>query len=320
MKNLKIQSVQFNYLQKSFTEWLDILGYAAPTVNSLPIHIRELLHYLEQQGCSQITQLTNKHVNNFLKYLLTRPNLTKGGGGLSSSTINKTVQAINTFIRYLNTTGKYQLDINTKRIENNIAERSILTQEEIKELYEITYETRRAAGVQYGQRDRAMLTLYYGCGLRRNEAINLNINDINKERSILHVKNGKGNKERLVPITPTNMDYLMTYLEEGRYWFLENHNQVTYYKKPRHKENTDNEAFLLGKSGKRIQDGLYGRLQTLKERAKITKPVGLHTLRHTIATHLLTAGMDIEEIAKFLGHATLESTQIYTHLTISEDN
>ena len=305
MKNLEIQSVQFNYLQKSFKEWLDILGYAEGTVITLPIHVRELLHYLEQQGCTQITQLTNKHVTSFLKYLLTRPNLTKGGGGLSSSTINKTIQAINTV---------------TKQLETIVAERTILTRGEISELYEATYEIKRSTGVHFGQRDRAMLAVFYGCGLRRNEAIHLNIDDINKERNLLHVTKGKGNKERLVPITPSNMDYLITYLEEGRYWFLENHTQRTYYKKPRLKENTDNEAFFLSNRGKRMNYGFYTRLTTLKNRIGIAAPIGLHALRHSIATHLLDAGMDIEEIAKFLGHATLESTQIYTHLTMSGDN
>ena len=75
-----------------------------------------------------------------------------------------------------------------------------------------------------------MLTVFYGCGLRKSEATRLNVDDINKERNLLIVRKGKGNKQRLVPITPNNMDYLMTYLEEGRYWFLENHEQRTYYK------------------------------------------------------------------------------------------
>lgn len=319
MKNLPIKSVHFNYLQNSFKEWLDILGYAESTVKTLPIHVRELFHYLEHtESVSQINQIKQKHITNFLKHLIIRPNLTKGGGGLSSSSINKTIQAINTFVKYLNTTGKYELDIVTKQIETIVEERTILTQEEIKALYQATYETNRGAGLPFGQRDRAMLSVFYGCGLRRMEAVGLNIDDINKERGLLHVKNGKGNKERLVPITPSNMDYLITYLEEGRYWFLENHDQQTNYKKPRKKEETHNESFFLSNRGQRMKDGFYLRLKELKNRIGIEHPVGLHTLRHSIATHLLEAGMEIEEIAKFLGHATLESTQIYTHIAENE--
>lgn len=317
MKKLQVKSTQYNYLEKSFREWLDILGYSSRTVESLPDHIRELLHHLENyQNIHQINQVKQAHVNEFLKYLLTRPKQDKkGGGGLNSNSINKIIQSINTFIRYLNTTGKYEIYITTKKLKEDTEIRTILTEKEIKALYEATYENaKRGTGLPFEQRDRAMLTIFYGCGLRKTEATNLNIDDINRERSILIVRKGKGNKQRLVPITPGNMDYLMTYLEEGRYWFLENHEQRTYYKKPRLKTNTANNSFFLNEKGQRIANGFYNRIYHLKDLAGIEKQVSPHTLRHSIATHLLSAGMDIEEIAKFLGHSTLRSTQIYTQI------
>ena len=315
MKKLQVHSTQFNYLQRSFKEWLDILGYSQRTVESLPIHIRELFNHLEQQGCSQISQVKQYHINQFLKHLLTRPKAQKGGGGLNTNSINKIIQAINTFIKYINTTGKYEIYISTKTLKQETETRSILSTGEIKQLYEATYENnKRGTGIPFEQRDRAMLTIFYGCGLRKTEATNLNIDDINKERNLLIVRKGKGNKQRMVPITPTNMSYLIAYLEEGRYWFLENHAQRTWYKKPRQKQNTIKEAFFLNERGGRIANGFYNRIYHLKDLAGIEKQVSPHTLRHSIATHLLTAGMEIEEIAKFLGHSSLESTQIYTHI------
>ena len=321
MKKLPIKSTQFNYLEKSFREWLDILGYSPRTVESLPTHIRELFNHLEStQHITQINQVKQQHINQFLKHLLTRPKEQKGSGGLNSNSINKIIQAVNTFIKYINTTGKYEIYITTKKLKEDTLERTILTEKEIKQLYQSTYDnTKRGAGLPFEQRDRAMLTIFYGCGLRKTEATNLNIDDINKERNLLIVRKGKGNKQRLVPITPNNMDYLMTYLEEGRYWFLENHSQRTYYKKPRLKENTTSNSFFLNTRGQRIANGFYNRIYHLKDLAGIEKQVSPHTLRHSIATHLLRAGMEIEEIAKFLGHSSLESTQIYTHIVKEQE-
>ena len=77
----------------------------------------------------------------------------------------------------------------------------------------------------------------------------------------------------------------------------------------------DPQTLFITVTGKRMGPaGLYERIRLLRRRAKINKPMGLHTLRHSIATHLLQSGMKLEQIAKFLGHSTLESTQIYTHI------
>ena len=146
-----------------------------------------------------------------------------------------------------------------------------------------------------------MLSIFYGCGLRRNEARHLDLKDIQITNNLIHVRKGKGSKERLIPLTPGNMEYISTYIEESRPLFLEK------------KTNNKEEAFFVSSRGTRIQ-GFYQRIDLLKQAAGIEKPLGLHTLRHSIATHLLHAGMEIEDIARFLGHSTLESTQIYTHI------
>lgn len=318
MKHLTIETLQYRYLEKSFGEWLDILGYAGPTVATLPVHVRELLHYLEtQRKVTSIKAVTAQDIHAFLKYLALRPNQ-RQGGALSSSSINKTILAVMTFNRYLYTTGRHSLEISLRRLEGEENPRTILTKEEINELYEATYETNRTAGRPFGQRDRAMLAVFYGCGLRKNEGTRLDVQDLLTDRHLLHVRQGKGRKERLVPVTPRNMEYLTDWLEEGRDWFLEDHHQGHWKRKkglplPK-KTNTDDEAFFLNTRGRRMQSGFYQRLDRLRERTEIEKHFGLHSLRHSIATHLLQAGMEIEDISRFLGHSTLESTQIYTHI------
>ena len=317
MKQLPINNPSFEYLQHSFAQWLDILGYSPSAVKSYPVRVRELLHHCEAQGVLSLKQLTAGHVDDFVKYLVTRPNQSKGGG-LSGNMLNHCITSIHLFSRYLYTTGKLALDLNIKRLQSDAQERVILTPEEVKALYTASYQTRRGAGREYGQRDRAMLAVLYGCGLRKAEATHLNVSDINRDRSTLHVRKGKGRKERLVPISPASMEYITAYLEEGRYWFMEDHNLASWYIKKgqsfEQKANIDQEAFFLNQCGRRLTNGFYRRLTLLLEGAGIDKAVSLHTLRHSIATHLIEAGMDIEDIARFLGHKSLRSTQIYTHI------
>ena len=316
MKKLDIQTPSYQYIENSFKEWLDVLGYAESTVKSLPVHIRELFHYLEQQQITAIKAVKPKHISEFLRYLKTRPNL-KFGGGLSSSNINKSILAINTFARYLSATGKHYLDIHPRRVAADTQPRIILNTTEIKALYEATYEQSRENSVAMGQRDRAIIAIFYGCGMRKNEGTRLNTEDILIEKGLVLVRKGKGNKERFVPIAGKHLEDVQRYIEEGRNWFLEDHSECAFYYrdgKPRpKKKNTDDEAFFLGMNGTR-KKSFYQRLDVLRQRAGIEKEIGLHSLRHSIATHLLQRGMDIEEIRKFLGHSTLESTQIYTHI------
>ena len=117
---------------------------------------------------------------------------------------------------------------------------------------------------------------------------------------MLYVRKGKGYKERYVPFTESIKTDFKIYLQECRPKLV--------------KEQTE-EAFLTNNQGKRIGSTAQNkRLKELLKQTGITKPIGLHSLRHSIATHLMKSGMSIEDIAKFLGHAHLSSTQIYTHI------
>ena len=207
-----------------------------------------------------------------------------------------------------------KLDIQTE--ENNSEVTDILTQEEIKLLYKITslpYEPKKNdKGIVYHEamqlRDRAMLSIFYGCALRRNEAYCLEINDIVFEKSVLHVRKGKGYKERMVPITKQSLEHLQNYLYDARPYFC----------------NDKNEAFFVTHYGKRLGGTMM--LRRLQQLIQLTgnatlqnKDIHLHTLRHSIATHLLQNGMKLERIKEFLGHSSLESTQIYTHFLETEN-
>jgi integrase/recombinase XerD len=316
MERLPLKSTSFRYAVQSFKEWLDITGFAYHTVKGWPRSIREMFSYLESKGITHIKQLDSNDIRAYYeKHLRQRPN-TSREGGLSNGTLNDHISAIKKFIVYLRQVGKINLPDPKLKFENANKRIVFLSEEEIQELIIATYkepEYRKKKRdwmlarwwPHLAARDRAMLAVYYGCGLRRNEGKNLNVEDINFDRAILHVRKGKGNKERFVPISKTSLKYLQEYIYDHRAELL---------------EGIKTEALFVSYMSKRL-DGqtLHKRLHELQQRtgnAELQeKEIGLHTLRHTIATHLLKAGMSMENISRFLGHSSLESTQVYTHLT-----
>lgn len=324
MLSLEIKSTHYNYLVKSYKEYLQVLGYATVTVQSWPVHVREFLHYLETNGVQSILSLETRHINNFIIYIKQRSNRRIKGIALSSSSINKIINAVNVFVKFLNSTGKYIVESTAERAEDSISERIILTVAQIKRLYEATFLPQRQNGIAMGQRDRAIIAIFYGCGLRRSEGKQLNITDIDLHKRLLFVRKGKGNKQRYVPIADKHLTDIKDYLREGREWFLYSHTTNAEWHSRRHgsslvkKRSADDVAFFVSVFGNRMNE-FYQRLEQMKQRAEVEKNVTLHGLRHSIATHLLQSGMDIEEIAKFLGHSSLVSTQIYTHIINEHD-
>jgi integrase/recombinase XerD len=315
MKQLTLQSEAYRYIIASFKEWLQTIGYSEQTVYQLPNYIQEFLFYAESKGYAGLWQINNDLIKEHYYKLKLRTN-TRKGGGLSNSYLNKHLQAFEKFSDYLRQNGRLllpKLDIQTE--ENNSEVTDILTQEEIKLLFKITYENyeqqKNDRGIVYYEamqlRDRAMLCIFYGCGLRRNEVVHLDISDIHFEKSVVHVRKGKGYKERMVPITKQSVEHLQNYLYDARPYFC----------------NDKNEAFFVTHYGKRLGGTMM--LRRLQQLIQLTgnaelmqKEIHLHTLRHSIATHLLQNGMKLERIKEFLGHSSLESTQIYTHFLETE--
>jgi integrase/recombinase XerD len=305
MKQLKVESENFQYIEHSFRQWLDVLGYAEKTVYSIPNMLREFFHWLEQKGINHVTHITTEHIKEYYRYIKQRTN-TSIGGALSHASINNHKRSLHLFMDYLRQTGRYEIPyIKLNGLKDRKETLNTLTPDETKQLFEATYLPDGSNwDYELGIRDRALLSICYGCGLRRNEAKHLDINDINLEKAIVHVKKGKGNKERLVPINTSNIKHLEDYLYNARPTLL---------------RGIKTEAYFVSMRSQRINDQTMNlRIRILVQKTKnpiiIDKAPTLHTLRHSIATHLLTNGMKLEHIAKFLGHSSLESTQIYTHL------
>lgn len=280
-------------LTQGFTNWLLTLNYSS-SAKSSPKYAREFLNWLPTQKIVEFSQINRTTVKRYFNYLQHRKNKVFGGV-LSLNHVRAHVMALKQFAKYLQQTHNETLNI---AIDLPVpkTEKLILTNAEIEILYKSTGDT------VLGYRDRAMLGVYYGCGLRRNEGISLNVKDILFERKVIHVRKGKCGRERFTPMSEGVCKHLHAYIHKARLYLTG--------------EKKETALFVNG-NGKRLNSNtLLSRLKNLAKAEGINKTIGLHTLRHSIATHLLKSGMKLEFVSKFLGHSTLESTQIYTHLII----
>lgn len=288
-----LHSPSYVELRDSFRQWLQTLGYAPGTVYNLPRHAAEYLHWLEQQSYPTIACITSASANDFIGHLQLQTGL-RTKRGHSAAHINKYVQALELLSRYLRQTARSAEGFSLARLQQGPRLPVWLTVGEVQQLYHITGHT------ILGIRDRAILSVFYGCGLRLNEGASLAVTDILPDRRLLYVRKGKGYRERYVPLTEQSLLHLQTYLSESR---------------PQLLQASTESLFLGANTGNGLtKQSLYIRIKQLAKTAGIIKNIGTHTLRHSIATHLLQNGVPLEKIQLFLGHETLDSTQLYTHL------
>ena len=276
-------TIEFLRLEKAFTQWLRILNFEPSTLRYGPRKLQEFLGWLEQQGITEIEGITRPIISGYFTYLLQRGRQRKGGR-LSKNSLRTHVTNLRRFARYLRESGQESFEVSMQITGKRQNIKQIFTQDEITALYQAT------GSDILGLRDRAILSVYYGCGLRRSEGVNLDIKDVLLDRNLLYVRKGKNYKERYVPMTAGIREDLKNYIESARPIFL---------KLPTH-------ALFISSASKRITGtSMIERLHQLKEKAGIDKDAGLHSLRHSIATHLLQSGMELEKIKQFLGHESL---------------
>ena len=264
-------------LLQGFTEWLTRLNYS---IKSVQERSRQLKTYLNWKEDNQ-----EKDLEAYNKWLHDKP--------LKSKTITGYIGALKLCNQYLENHGRQPIMTVKVHIGKDLeTSRNTLSEEQIKKLYEGCNDD------LYGKRDRAIIAVFYGCGLRCREGANLEQRDVDFKSGLLHVRKGKGYKERYVPMSPGVIKELKEWLENGQPFFSVRTNII-----------------IPSRTGKVIGcHGLTRRVKMMCENAKVKESISLHSLRHSIATHLLDSGMGIEKIGQFLGHCSLETTQIYTRV------
>lgn len=277
-----------NTITENFKKYLHHIGYSKSTANTLPACVLEFLKY---NNVTHVQHIKQEHIQSFYEYLQNRPHKKKSTT-LSEAFITYNIYGLTVFLNWLEQTGQiiYNPISNLKFKRPKINTREPLSQKEIEQLFENTKTAK----------ERAILHLFYSCGLRRTEAEQLNTSDIHFTKNLLYVRQGKGAKRRVIPITER------VKLE------LENYYNTQEIKLNSQSQDIEKEAFILNKINERMSGNSYNNiLKDIIKRTDIEKEISLHHLRHSIATHLLENGLSIEFVRDFLGHSYLEATQIY---------
>ena len=298
-------NTSYKAILTEYTVWLDTLGYSDDLICCCRRNTRAFLEWLENKQIQNITLLTNRYINDYFNYSEKRPNQHDKERLLGVAHLNKIFFAVDKLLEFLHQYGVTNAPTPTnKRLEIDqearIRKITPFTQEEIKTLYNCIseiYPNLYFAERQEKQAElKAIFALFYGCGLRCSEGHKLQIKNIDFDRKTVFVEQGKNCKDRIIPMNAGVYNELLNYVYNYRSRLRLNHNRLF---------NCHKQTF--GQKLKYLQN-------VCKDENIKAKRLSLHVLRHSIATHLLQNGMSIENIALFLGHSSLDTTQIYTHL------
>lgn len=293
MKSLKLYNIDFIEQHKAFKKRLTDQGKSKSSIVGLTNRINEFFHFLEANQIQSTKNITQKTIFNYYDYLQNRTNL-RTGKPLSCKYIDKHGEAVMRYMEMLHNKAKKQSDFEFPKTQYRQRDIEVLTLDEVVKIYKAIDNTR------LGISNKVVFSLLYGCGLRRGELHNLELKDIDFVKREIRLSNTKTKHEREVPISETVVKCLEEYLYYGRNLLLPKQHSETYLM-----INLKGFQMSLPTIGTRVKD--------MVEAAGITKKISPHVLRHSIATHLLEH-LSLEEVAQFLGHRSLNSTQIYTHL------
>ena len=249
--------------------------------------VKKLLNYLNENNLS-LKDVSLDHLHNFIATLHDL--------GISSRSQARIISGIKSFFRFLKLENHIDTNptllLESPRVGRKLPE--VLSIEEIDEMIScIDLSTNE------GQRNRAIIETLYSCGLRVSELINLEINKIFLEEEYIVIK-GKGNKERIVPISPTAIHEIKLYLNDRRHLDI--------------KPGEENILFLNRRGRRLTRVMIFYIIKQLAELANIRKEISPHTLRHSFATHLLEGGANLRAIQQMLGHESISTTEIYIHI------
>jgi integrase/recombinase XerD len=216
--------------------------------------------------------------------------------GLENSTIARKRSSIKAFIKFLEEE-EIDLQLNFSQIPAIKYSQKLPDVLNVREMLKLLDSIDASSAL--GARNKAMLELMYACGLRISEVIDLTIHDIIWEENLVRVT-GKGSKQRIVPIAEASMHYLQSYYSDRRKELL--------------KEKQTAQLFLNRFGNKLSRMGIWKILDKQSKLAGISKHVSPHTMRHSFATHLLEAGANLRVVQMLLGHASINTTQIYTNI------
>ncbi len=274
---------------KEFNAFLKIeKGLSENSIDAYQRDVIKLKDFAEDQKISAI-DITTDNLKSFIHSLHSI--------GLTARTQARILSGIKQFYNFLILENELQSDP-TELIQMPIIGKKlpeVLTVEEIDALVEAIDLSKNE-----GQRNRAIIETLYSCGLRVSELVNLKFSEIYFEEGFIRVV-GKGNKERLVPVNENVENEINEYLVQTR-----NHQNI--------KVNHEDYVFLNRRGAKLTREMIFTIIKDLSEKIGLTKTISPHTFRHSFATHLIEGGANLRAIQEMLGHESITTTEIYTHL------
>lgn len=285
----------FHTIIQEFLEYTGVeRGLSAATVRSYRSDLKEYEHWCEDRGISQMSDIHRETIEAFISSL----------EQYSPASRARMLASIHGLHRFAFSQGVVSDDVSESIKPPELGRHlpDVLTVNEVTRLIE-------AASVGTGidpisLRDRALLEFLYASGARVSEAVGINSSDLDLKDGLVRLT-GKGNKQRLVPLGSHACDACTKYLNTGRPVL-----------QARAHGTRERSAVFLNKRGRRLsRQSVWEIIQVCAQRAKITKRVHPHTLRHCFATHLLEGGADVRTVQELLGHASVTTTQIYTHIS-----
>ena len=286
------------YLEAHF-EWLLVTGYSADTVRARRVATRRFIAWCDERGLTSPQAITPAILERYQRHLFYYRKA--DGAPLSIGAQLGYLAPLKTWFKWLAREHHILYSpaaaLETPR-EPHALPRTVLSIPEVEAIL-----AQAAPGTPYGLRDRAMLEVLYSCGLRRMELVGLATYDIDFARAVVRVREGKGRRDRVVPIGARALAWVDKYLLEARPQLL----------------TQEIAALFVSDYGEPVSPArLAHQVKRYMAFAGIHKPGAAHLFRHACATHMLDGGADIRFIQALLGHAQLSTTEIYTHVSIEK--
>lgn len=275
---------------KDFIYYLSVeRGLADNTLESYQRDLKKYLQFLQLQNVKDFSSTSRTLISQYL--------LQERNKGLSPSTLSRNLASIRSFYQFLVMEHIIQdnpaIELESPKTEKKLPR--VLSFQDMEILLE---QPKNKETI--GMRDKAMLELLYATGIRVSELVHLNINNLNIKMGFVRCE-GKGNKERMIPLGTLAIRSLQDYLLNGRSRLV---------------KQMEEKALFINQHGKRLtRQGFWKILKKYALKAGISSEITPHTLRHSFATHLLENGADLRSVQEMLGHADISTTQIYTQVT-----
>ncbi len=284
------------YMEAHF-EALLVSGYSPNTVMARRQSLRRFIAWCDERGIVQPTDIIKPVLERYQRHLFyyRKPD----GSPLTLGSQYSALAPLKTWFKWLARQNHILYnpasELDLPKLPKHLP-RAILSVQEVEAIL-----AEADPATPYGLRDRAMLELLYSTGLRRMEVAKLARYDLDPNRRLVFVREGKGAKDRVVPIGERALAWLDRYLLEARPQLIA----------------TEQEALFVSDYGEPVSPAFVAdHVRRYMDFAGIKKPGATHLLRHAMATHMLEAGADVRVLQVLLGHASLETTQIYTHVSI----